>query len=212
MAHIDINNYTDKLQLLNDKMISIGNMEPSYKGMSLYSVTSHELQFALIHEFILQFNDICLLIINTDDNNFKWYNEILFLKSGRLLIYINNRHLLSAKKIDDTVMLCDTCRLEDDSMLNRSEIVLKFIKDNNIFDCNVLYDDNTTQQTVLKGGCDVMSLCNSLITDNTYSTIEEGEKMRAYLGEFIIDKISNGKTPTELANDFSIVMSESYSI
>jgi len=195
-----IQNYDNYLIILNnlkEKMKKIGNMHNSYKGLSLYSVPSPELQKALLHHFIIIYGEISLLVIN--NYTYKWYNKKIFNKLNKLIIYINNSHFISVRKdVNNNYLLLDTARYEDNYSKNKSNDLLY----NNLIN-NIVHDDNTIQQTIYKGGCDVMSFTNYLLDNNKYASINDGEKLRSYLGEIIYNKIKNGKTPIDLENEFN---------
>lgn len=187
--------HAEELGRLSLCMQSIGGMHPAFRGLSLHSVMSPEVQLALFFRLEASIGRCCLLAI--EGPFVRAHGVGAGGPSVRMLIWVNRRHWICARRVGGVNCLLDTVRHEDRGCRERSDEVTELLRSYAWPGCPAgergwAHCEETPQQTRGKGGCTVMSFCNLVLPDGEYATVEDGESMRCILGTEVCMELASG--------------------
>lgn len=187
--------HAEELGRLSLCMRSIGGMQPAFRGLSLHSVMSPEVQLALFFRLEAATGRCCLLA--TEGPFVRVHGRGVCGSSVRMLIWVDRRHWICARRVGGVNCLLDTVRHEDRHCRERSDEVLELLRPYDWPGCppgerGWVHDEGTPQQTRGRGGCTVMSFCNHVLPDGEYATVEDGEAMRCTLGAEVCTELASG--------------------
>lgn len=208
-------------------MSKVSGGSKTHRGYENWSVMSNDVKRATIYYFSVERGSrFPILHINTRSYTHAWSGTSMwgqqwtwFQRMGlsqvidsqrpaRCVILFNDRHLVTCRECPNTgeMLILDTTH---DELPHGTERILAYLNETQALSPPkelrvVRYDHNTIQQPIDCGGCCVMALCNFVLQDGSYATVEQGEALRRRMGMRVMRDMLRGVTLPDMVRRFNL--------